>query len=104
MSPSDLGANTPMKVYSYLDSGRPVLATRLPTHTQVMTDDIAELADPNPQTSADAMSRLIAPEASFGENPACPCTGRGAPLLRRVQQAGCRDLRLPNETAGGRCW
>ena len=30
-----------MKIYSYLDSGKPVLATRLPTHTQVLTPEVA---------------------------------------------------------------
>lgn len=48
LSPRTQGVNTPMKVYSYLDSGRPVLATRLPTHTQVMTDAISFLVEPDP--------------------------------------------------------
>jgi glycosyltransferase involved in cell wall biosynthesis len=55
VSPRIHGDNTPMKVYSYLDSGRPLLATRLPTHTQVLTDEIACLADPEP----DAMARCL---------------------------------------------
>lgn len=48
VSPRIQGQNTPMKVYSYLDSGRPLLATRLPTHTQVLDDEIALLAEPTP--------------------------------------------------------
>lgn len=43
VSPRIQGENTPMKIYSYLDSGRVVLATALPTHTQVMDDEIASL-------------------------------------------------------------
>ena len=58
LSPRLTGVNTPMKIYSYLDSGKPVLATRLPTHTQVLKDEFACLADPNPASWADAMSRL----------------------------------------------
>lgn len=33
VSPRCKGTNTPMKVFSYLESGTPVVATRLPTHT-----------------------------------------------------------------------
>lgn len=53
VSPRIQGENTPMKIYSYLDSGRPLVATRLPTHTQVLDDGISLLVEPN----AEAMSR-----------------------------------------------
>ena len=59
VSPRIRGANTPMKIYSYLDSGRAVLATRMPAHTQVLTDDIAMLAEPRPQPFGDALSGLL---------------------------------------------
>jgi glycosyltransferase involved in cell wall biosynthesis len=59
MSPRIQGRNTPMKIYSYLDSGRPVLATRLPTHTQVLDDNIAMLAAPEPLKMADGLVRLL---------------------------------------------
>lgn len=59
VSPRTQGENTPMKVYSYLDSGRAVLATRLPTHTQVLTDDIARLADPEPGAMGSALAELL---------------------------------------------
>lgn len=62
VSPRIQGENTPMKVYSYLDSGRPVLATRLPTHTQVLTDDIARLADPEPRAMGTALAELLRDE------------------------------------------
>jgi glycosyltransferase involved in cell wall biosynthesis len=58
VSPRTRGRNTPMKVYSYLDSGVAVLATDLPTHTQVMTDAIAVLRDPEPEAFAEGMVRL----------------------------------------------
>ena len=59
VSPRIHGDNTPMKVYSYLDSGRPLLATRLPTHTQVLTDEIACLADPEPEAMARGLVKLL---------------------------------------------
>ena len=48
VSPRLKGLNTPMKIYSYLDSGSAVLATRLRTHTQVLDDGIAYLVEPEP--------------------------------------------------------
>lgn len=53
------GNNTPMKIYPYLHSGKPVLATRLPTHTQVLDSKVAMLAEPNPQDFSQAMLHLI---------------------------------------------
>lgn len=59
VSPRIHGDNTPMKVYSYLDSSRPLLATRLPTHTQVLTDEIACLVDPEPAAMARGLIDLL---------------------------------------------
>ncbi len=59
VSPRVTGANTPMKVYSYLDSGRPLLATRLPTHTQVLDDGIALLVEPEPAAMGQGLARLL---------------------------------------------
>lgn len=59
VSPRTLGSNTPMKIYSYLQSGRPVVATRLPTHTQVLNDDIAMMAEPVPSAYAEAILCLL---------------------------------------------
>lgn len=60
MSPRVQGENTPMKIYSYLDSGVPVLATDLPTHTQVISSDIGMLCNPEAAEMAQAMHELIA--------------------------------------------
>jgi glycosyltransferase involved in cell wall biosynthesis len=43
VSPRSIGTNTPLKIYQYLRSGRPIVATRLLTHTQVLNDDVAIL-------------------------------------------------------------
>lgn len=59
LSPRTQGVNTPMKVYSYLDSGVPVLATRLPTHTQVMSDDNTMLVEPDALSFAQGIKELI---------------------------------------------
>jgi len=59
VSPRIRGENTPMKIYSYMLSGKPVLATRMTTHTQVLNDGNAVLADPVPGRFADALCELL---------------------------------------------
>ncbi len=59
LSPRTKGINTPMKIYSYLASGIPVLATALPTHTQVMTDDITFLTEANATCFSTVMRELV---------------------------------------------
>ena len=50
LSPRILGENTPMKLYSYLGSGVPVLATDLPTHSEVIDDQLGYLAAKDSQS------------------------------------------------------
>lgn len=59
VSPRTKGNNTPMKIYSYLHSGVVLLATELPTHTQVLNEDIAELAAPEPEPFGRALAGLL---------------------------------------------
>jgi len=59
VSPRRQGNNTPMKIFSYLDSGKAVLATRLSTHTQVLDDEIAYLVAPTPEDMAEGMAVLM---------------------------------------------
>lgn len=59
VSPRIKGNNTPMKLYSYLASGKAVLATNLETHTQVIDSHVAVLADPTPESFAEGMLQLI---------------------------------------------
>lgn len=49
VAPRVKGVNTPMKIFPYLHSGKPVLLTKLYTHTQIVTDEEAYLADANPE-------------------------------------------------------
>jgi len=58
LSPRTQGVNTPMKVYSYLDSGVAVLATDLPTHTQVADSTTACLTAPSAEAYAEGMKAL----------------------------------------------
>ena len=58
LSPRTQGINTPMKVYSYLDSGIAVLATDLPTHTQVADSNTAYLCAADKKAFAVGMEAL----------------------------------------------
>jgi glycosyltransferase involved in cell wall biosynthesis len=59
VSPRLKGLNTPMKIYSYLDSGTAVLATRLRTHTQVLDDRTAYLVEPEPEPLGVGLAELL---------------------------------------------
>ncbi len=60
VSPRVRGTNTPLKIYSYLRSGKPIVATNLLTHTQVLTPEIAKLVLPEPESFAHAVLELFA--------------------------------------------
>ena len=63
VSPRLKGLNTPMKIYSYLDSGTAVLATRLRTHTQVLDDRTAYLVAPDPKALGEGLAHLLSDPA-----------------------------------------
>ncbi|MBI4667146.1 MAG: glycosyltransferase family 4 protein [Nitrospinae bacterium] len=59
VSPRIEGTNTPLKIYTYLDTGKPVVATDLPTHTQALNRDVAMLARPEKMEFARAILLLL---------------------------------------------
>lgn len=64
VSPRMTGTNTPLKIYSFLKSGKPLVATRLYTHTQVLDDTISVLVEPTPKAMAAGLDfALTDPEA-----------------------------------------
>lgn len=65
VSPRSSGTNTPLKIYQYLRAGRPIVATRLRTHTQVLDDSVALLVEPTADGLAGGILRgLDAPESA----------------------------------------
>jgi glycosyltransferase involved in cell wall biosynthesis len=58
-SPRTSGTNTPLKIYSYLRAGKPIVATDLLTHTQVLDLDTAVLVKPEPALFAAAIRGLL---------------------------------------------
>ena len=52
VSPRSTGTNTPLKIYQYLRSGRPIVATNLRTHTQVLSPETSFLVEPTAEAFA----------------------------------------------------
>ena len=84
-SPRIRGTNTPLKIYSYLRSGVPIVATNLLTHTQVLAPRGGPARRrPRPDAFAAAIGGLL------DDPSARPRVGRGGPpsVGREVQPRG----------------
>src|ERR1051325_42958 len=57
------GTNTPLKIYQYLRAGRPIVATRIRSHTQVLDDSSAELVEPSASGVAAGLVRVLTDRA-----------------------------------------
>jgi len=65
VSPRSEGTNTPLKVYEQLASGKPLVATNIWSHTQVLNDEVCFLVEPEPESMAQGLLRAITdPEAA----------------------------------------
>lgn len=53
------GTNTPLKIYQYLRAGLPIVATNIYSHTQVLSDETAELVDPEPVAVARGVLEVL---------------------------------------------
>lgn len=63
-SPRLLGTNTPLKLYSYMAAERPIVATRIESHTQVLSEDCAYLAEPEAESLSCALKAALDSSAS----------------------------------------
>jgi glycosyltransferase involved in cell wall biosynthesis len=60
VSPRSRGTNTPLKIYQYLRAGKPIVATRLLTHLQVLSDETAILTAPTSEAFAEGIVNALA--------------------------------------------
>jgi glycosyltransferase involved in cell wall biosynthesis len=70
VSPRVSGTNTPLKIYSYLRSGVPILATDIQSHTQVLNSEVALLVEPDADAIAAGILRLLE-DADLGQRLTC---------------------------------
>jgi len=73
VSPRRIGNNTPLKIYSYLFSGKPIVGTNISSHTQVLNENISVLTYLSAEGIAGGILKLL-------ENPAL-----GANLARKAR-------------------
>jgi glycosyltransferase involved in cell wall biosynthesis len=55
VSPRIEGTSVPLKVYSYLHAGKPIVATRIEAHSQVLNENVAFLVEPTAPAFAQAI-------------------------------------------------
>jgi glycosyltransferase involved in cell wall biosynthesis len=66
LSPRCEGTHVPLKVYTYLHSGKAILATNILSHTQILTPELALLVPPTPEGLAQgALTLLQDPAKAF---------------------------------------
>lgn len=59
VSPRAFGGNLPLKVFDYLAAGRPIVATDIPTHRTVLTEERAVLVPPSPDGLATGVLSVL---------------------------------------------
>jgi glycosyltransferase involved in cell wall biosynthesis len=59
LSPRSKGTNTPLKLYTYLRAGKPILATDILSHTQMLNEDIAQLVPTTAEGLAQGALALV---------------------------------------------
>lgn len=59
VSPRLVGENTPLKIYTYMASGKPIAATSIRSHTQVLNEHTAFLAPARAEDLAQAFRRAL---------------------------------------------
>ena len=59
VSPRIEGTSVPLKIYTYLNAGKPILATNIPAHSLVLSQDNACLVDPTGESMTAGLVELI---------------------------------------------
>jgi glycosyltransferase involved in cell wall biosynthesis len=59
VSPRAEGTSVPLKIYSYLHSGKPIVATNSAAHTQVLNEEVAVLVEPTSEALAGGILALL---------------------------------------------
>ena len=59
VSPRLQGTTIPLKLYSYLHAGKPIVATDIEAHRQVLNEDIAILVQPNKEAFASGLLEIL---------------------------------------------
>jgi glycosyltransferase involved in cell wall biosynthesis len=63
VSPRRHGTNTPLKIYEQLASGKPLVATNIWAHTQVLDETVCFLVEPEPESMARGLIEALEDDA-----------------------------------------
>ena len=67
VSPRLFGGNLPLKIFDYMAAGRPIVATDVPSHRSVLTDQRAVLVSTDPGALGHAISSLLRDPVRAGQ-------------------------------------
>ena len=59
ISTRNTGDNPPSKIYEYLRAGKPIVATNISAHTQIINEDIAVMVDLTPESIASGILSIL---------------------------------------------
>jgi glycosyltransferase involved in cell wall biosynthesis len=59
VSPRSYGNNAPLKIFDYLNAGRPIVATDIAAHRALLAEERGLLVEPRPGAIADAIVRVL---------------------------------------------
>ncbi len=89
VSPRLSGTNTPLKIYSFLKSGKPLVATDLWTHSQVLDQGMAFLVPPDAESLAGGLRQaLFTPEGGARAQRAAEMAAREYTFSRYQEKLG----------------
>lgn len=78
------GNNVPLKVYTFLSSGIPLVATRVPSHLQILNDQNSILAAPTPADFARALQYALMEQSDEQRKAMARSAGRVTPDEQRT--------------------
>jgi GT2 family glycosyltransferase len=59
VSPRIYGRNLPLKIFDYLAAGRVIVATSIPAHRRLLSDDLAIFTEPTPESIGRAIVQVL---------------------------------------------
>ncbi len=101
VTPRNRGTNPPMKIYAYMQSGRPIVSTNVPTHRQILDEQCAFLTEPDSESLAKGiLAALSQPDKARGRAGGARA-GRAEVQPGNLPPEGARDLPGPGGLPAG---
>lgn len=92
VSPRLRGTNTPLKIYEWLTSGVPIVATNIWSHAQILDEHVSVLVEPDPLALAEGMLTVLRDPALAEQLTAAAQSLYRQRYSRSVYERKIRDL------------